>query len=128
MGIAWLFSIRLLCRRIELANCMAIVFIALNVCLICFSGSLNVCSICSIDGMCLVPLAPAVMTISGSTFQPFWMMSLISGWYFCILLLIVSCDGFWAYIVGQDPSDSKSNRLHVDIFGFCFIHLKRYVP
>ena len=29
-------------------------------------------------------------------------------------------------IVGQDPSDSKFNRLHVDIFRFCFIHL-RYV-
>jgi hypothetical protein len=26
-------------------------------------------------------------------------------------------------IVGQDPSDSKSNRLHVDILQFCFIHL-----
>ena len=23
-------------------------------------------------------------------------------------------------ITGQDPSDSKSNRLHVDIFRFCF--------
>ena len=30
-------------------------------------------------------------------------------------------------IVGQDPSDSKSNRLHVDIFRFCFIHF-RYIP
>ena len=28
--------------------------------------------------------------------------------------------------VGQDPSDSKSNRLNVDIFQFCYIHL-RYV-
>jgi hypothetical protein len=28
------------------------------------------------------------------------------------------------YTVGQDPSDSKSNRLHVDIFRFCFIHLR----
>jgi hypothetical protein len=31
VGIAWLFSIRLLCRRIELAYCMAMVFISLNV-------------------------------------------------------------------------------------------------
>ena len=32
----------------------------------------------------------------------------------------------WAYIVGQDPSDSKPNRLHVDIFWWvcCFIHLR----
>jgi hypothetical protein len=25
----------------------------------------------------------------------------------------------WAYIIGQDPSDSKSNWLHVDIFRCC---------
>ena len=25
--------------------------------------------------------------------------------------------------VGQDPSDSKSSWLHVDIFQFCFMHL-----
>ena len=30
-------------------------------------------------------------------------------------------------IVGQDPSGSKSNQLHVDIFRFCFIHLRRYI-
>jgi hypothetical protein len=70
VGIAWLFSICLLCRRIELACCMAIVFISLNVCFIEFIGSLNVCSSCCIDGACVVPLAPAVMTISGSIFQP----------------------------------------------------------
>ena len=27
-------------------------------------------------------------------------------------------------VFGQDPSDYKSNRLHVDIFRFCFIHLR----
>ena len=26
------------------------------------------------------------------------------------------------YIVGQDPSDSKSNQLHVDIFQVCCFH------
>jgi hypothetical protein len=31
IGIAWLFFIRLLCRRIELAYCIAIVLISLNV-------------------------------------------------------------------------------------------------
>ena len=30
--------------------------------------------------------------------------------------------GFWAYSVGQDPSDSKSKRLHVEIFRFCCFH------
>ena len=29
-------------------------------------------------------------------------------------------------IVGQDPSDSKSTRLHVDIFWFCFHSFKVY--
>ena len=29
---------------------------------------------------------------------------------------------FWAYGVGQDPSDSKSSRLHVDIFRFFCFH------
>jgi hypothetical protein len=52
------------------AYCMALLFVSLNVCLISISGSLNVCSSCFIDGTCVVPLAPAVMTISGSTFQP----------------------------------------------------------
>ena len=31
--------------------------------------------------------------------------------------------GCWLGLVGQDPSGSKSNLLHVDIFQFCFIHL-----
>ena len=29
-------------------------------------------------------------------------------------------------IVGQDPSDFKSNRLHVDIFRFCFYSFEVY--
>ena len=41
------------------------------------------------------------------------------------LMFVNQCPGgFWAYIVGQDPSDSKSSRLHVDIFWFCFIPLE----
>ena len=32
--------------------------------------------------------------------------------------------GKYLGIVGQDLSDSKSNRLHVDIFRFCFVRLK----
>ena len=30
-------------------------------------------------------------------------------------------------LVGQDPRDSKSNRLHVDIFRFSFIHCMKYI-
>ena len=33
---------------------------------------------------------------------------------------------FWASIVGQDPCDSKSNRLHVDTFQFCFHSFEVY--
>ena len=32
-----------------------------------------------------------------------------------------SVPGKFLGIVGQDPSDSKSNRLHVDIFWFCLL-------
>ena len=42
-----------------------------------------------------------------------------------VLVRVVSIsarEGFG--MVSQDPSDSKSNRLHVQIFQFCFIHLK----
>ena len=70
IGIDWLFSICLLCRRIDPAYCIAIVFIALNVCLTEVSDNLNFVSSCFIDGTCVVPLAPAEMTISGSTFHP----------------------------------------------------------
>ena len=35
-------------------------------------------------------LAPAVITISGSTIQPLLMISLMRGWYFSIFLSIVS--------------------------------------
>ena len=34
--------------------------------------------------------------------------------------------GKFLSIVGQDPSDSKSNRLHVDIFRFCVHSLEVY--
>ena len=33
---------------------------------------------------------------------------------------LVSVPGKFFGIVGEDPSDSKSNPLHVDIFRFCF--------
>src|SRR5579875_1316303 len=81
---------RLLCGRIDPPYCIAIVFINLNVFFIEVSLRLNFVSSIFMEGECVVPLAPAVMTISGSTFHPCWMTLLISGWYFCILLLIVS--------------------------------------
>ena len=63
---------------------------ASNVFLIVFSRIWNVVVIFFINGVWVVPLAPAVITMSGSTVHPRSLMSSISGWYFWILLLIVS--------------------------------------
>ena len=49
-------------------------------------GSLSVDSKFSMDGMCVVALAPATSTMSGATFHPFEIMLLISGWYFVVFL------------------------------------------
>ena len=43
-------------------------------------------------GACVVPRAPAVMTIRGSTFHPCAVMSLSRGWYLSILLVMVFCE------------------------------------
>ncbi|KAG0573087.1 hypothetical protein KC19_VG147700 [Ceratodon purpureus] len=69
---------------------MAMVLIALNVCFIEFSESLNVFLSSCIGGMCVVPRAPAVIIMMGSTFQPWFLMSLIRGRYFIMFLPIVS--------------------------------------
>ena len=69
-GRGWLFSIFLLCRIIDPACCMAMVLISLNVFLMAVSGILKFVSRISIEGVWVVPLAPAVMTMSGSTFHP----------------------------------------------------------
>ena len=74
----------------ECAYCVAIMLICLNVFLIFVIGSVNVVSNFFIDGICVVPLAPAASTMSGATFQPFVMMLFMSGWYFMIFLSRVS--------------------------------------
>ena len=50
---------------------------------------------------------------------------LLQDWEEDILIVYTNAWKFLG-IVGQNPSDSKSNRLHVDIFRFCFIH-SRYI-
>jgi hypothetical protein len=74
----------------ECAYCVAIMLICLNVFLIFVIGSASVVSSFFIDGICVVPLAPATSTMSGATFQPFVMMLFMSGWYFMIFLSKVS--------------------------------------
>ena len=51
---------------------------------------LNVISILSIEGVCVVALAPPVMTIGGSIFHPMLIILSISVFYFSIFLMIVS--------------------------------------
>ncbi len=62
------------------------ILICLNVFLIFVIGSVNVDSKFFIEGIYVVPLAPAASTMSGATFQPFVVMLFISGWYFLIFL------------------------------------------
>ena len=69
---------------------MAMVFISLNVCFMAFLDILSFSSKLFIEGMCVVALAHAVMTISKSTFQPLVVKSSINGWYFLVLVAIVS--------------------------------------
>ena len=69
-----------------MAYCMAIVFMFLKVCLMDAIGILNLSSSIFIDGMCVAALAPAVITMSGSIFQPLAAMLSISGLYLLILV------------------------------------------
>ena len=73
-----LFSSLLLCRIIDIACCIATVLISFKVCLIVFSCILNFSSKNFNEGMCVVALAPMVMTINGSTFHPLLVMFSIS--------------------------------------------------
>jgi hypothetical protein len=58
---------------------MAIMLICLNVFLFFMVGSLNLVSSALIDGMYVVALAPAAITMSGATFQPLVLTLLMSG-------------------------------------------------
>jgi hypothetical protein len=68
-----------------MAYCMAIVFMFLKVCLMDAMGILNLSSSICIDGMCAAALAHAMITISGSIFQPFAALFSISGLYLLAL-------------------------------------------
>ena len=69
---------------------MAMVLISMKVSLIVFFGILNFSSKFFIEGVCVVALAPAVMTINGSTFHSLLVMLSISGWYFSVLRVMIS--------------------------------------
>ena len=76
---SFLFSILLLCRIMDITYCIAMMLISSNVCLMFILGILNMISIFFIEGVCVAALAPAVMTISGSTFHPLLIILSISG-------------------------------------------------
>ena len=65
--------------------CMAMVLMFLKVFQMDGTGSLNLSSRIFIDGMCVAALAPIVITVSGSMFQPKAAMFSISGLYLLAL-------------------------------------------
>ena len=75
-----------------MAYWMAIVLIAVNVFLIFSMEILRLSSRLVIEGIKVVALAPAAITMRESIFHPSVLMSLISGWYFSILILMASCE------------------------------------
>ena len=66
----------------DIAYCMAITLISSNVCFMFILGILKIISILFIEGICVVALALAVMTISGSIFQPLLIILFINVLYF----------------------------------------------
>jgi hypothetical protein len=69
---------------------MAMVLMFLEVLRMVGIGSLNLSSSIFIDGMCAAALAHAVLTMSGSIFQPLVAMFSISGLYLLVLASSVS--------------------------------------
>ena len=52
---------------------------------------LKLASMVFIEGMCLVALSLVVITISGCPFDPLLVTLFMSGWYFSIFVVIISC-------------------------------------
>ena len=75
-----------------MAYCMAMVLMFLKVFRMDGIGSLNLSSSIVIDGMCVAALAPAVIKMSGSIFQPKATMFSISGLYLLALAFTVLGD------------------------------------
>ena len=83
----------------EFAFCVAVMLSCLHVSLIFVMGSLSVVSSFFMDGISVGPLAHATSIMSGTTFQPFVMMALMSYWYFMIFLSRVSTANISLYYV-----------------------------
>jgi hypothetical protein len=75
-----------------MAYCMAMVFMFLKVFRMVDIGNLNLSSSIFIDGVCVAALAPAVITMIGSVFQPLAVMFSIRGLYLLALVFSVSSE------------------------------------
>lgn len=73
-----------------MAYWIAMVLILPNVFLMFVSGILNFSAMAFMEGMCVVALAPAVITMIGSTFQPSDCIFCINGRYLFVFCAIVS--------------------------------------
>ena len=118
-----LFSIHHLWISMVCAYCMAIIFICLNVLLICDVGSLSFVASSFIEGMWMVALAPDANTISGATFQPRAIISLMSGWYFVIFMSVASVENRslplpYVYFVNQTSMQALATRLQCMLSGW----------
>ena len=74
----------------NIASCIAMLFISLKVCLISLSRILNLPLRLFMEGICMVALVPTIMTIKGSTFHTLFVKLSFDNWYFSILVMIVS--------------------------------------
>jgi hypothetical protein len=80
VGRGWLFSRRHLCNDMDMAWCIAMVLILIQVCLMEDSGILSLLCRRVIVGTCVDALAPAVSTMRGATVQFCAYSSSKSGW------------------------------------------------
>ena len=79
-----LFSNLLLCKIIDMACCIAMVFMSMTISFVVLFGIFNCLSNILIEGLCVFAIAPAVMTSTGSTFHPLLLMLLRRGWDFLV--------------------------------------------
>ena len=80
-----------------MAYCMAMVLMFFKVFRMDGIGSLNLSSSSFIDGMCVAALAPVVITMSGSIFQPRATMFSINGLY--LLFGLYNLDTYMATLL-----------------------------
>jgi hypothetical protein len=85
----------------DMAYCIAMVLMFLKVFRMDVIGILNLSSNSFIDGMCVAALAPVVITISWSIFQPRAAMLSINGWYLLVLASSVTGENLSLHYVNS---------------------------